>query len=78
MSALLQPGFLFLFAVVGFVVFLAIGAKEDYKNQVLPLTRRIMLGIIVAIATFGVFTVLQHRNGTSFQSGTEATRVTAR
>ena len=59
MSALLQPGFVFLFAVVGFFVFLKIGAKEDYKTEVSPLTRRIMLGIIVAIATFGVFTALQ-------------------
>ncbi len=78
MSALLQPGFVFLFAVVGFLVFLTIGTKEDYKTEVSPLTRRIMLGIIVAIATCGVFTALQHRNRTSFQSGTETTRVTVR
>jgi heme/copper-type cytochrome/quinol oxidase subunit 4 len=78
MSVLLQPGFLFLFAVVGFFAFLAMSAKEDHKIEVPMMTRWIIVGICVVIATFGVFTALQRGNGTSSKSGTEATRVTAR
>ena len=78
MSVLLQPGFLFLFAVVGFFAFRAMSAKEDHKSEVPMMTRWIIVGICVVIATFGVFRALQRDNRTSSQSGTEATRITAR
>ncbi len=58
MGFLLQPWFLILFAVAGFLVFLTMSAKEDYKAEVSPLTRWIIVGICVVIATFGVFKAL--------------------
>jgi hypothetical protein len=80
MGFLLQPWFLILFAVVGFFVFLTIGAKEDYKAEVpmMPLTRWMIVGICVVIATFGVVKTLQDRNWKPFQSGTEVAPVTVR
>jgi hypothetical protein len=41
-----------------FFVFLALGAKERFK-AVTPLTRCIIVGICVAIATFGAFGVFK-------------------
>ncbi len=58
MGFLLQPWFLILFAIVGFFVFLTIGAKEDQKSEVPPLTRWMIVGICVAIVAFGVFRAL--------------------
>jgi hypothetical protein len=80
MNFLLQPWFLILFAVVSFFVFLTIGAKEDSEAKVamMPLTRWIIVGICVVIATFGVFKVLQGRNWNTSQSGTEVAPVTVR
>lgn len=70
MDILLQPWFLLLFGVVMFFVFLAIGTKGDYK-AVTPLTRWIIVGICVVIATFLVIKVLQDRDWHPFQSATE-------
>jgi ABC-type enterochelin transport system permease subunit len=80
MGILLQPWSLLLFAVVMFFVFLTIGAKEDYKAEVLmtPLIRWMIVGICVVIATFGVFKVQQDRNWHPFQSGTEVAPTTVR
>lgn len=77
MGILLQPWFLLSFGVVMFFVFLAIGANEDYK-AVTPLTRWIIVGICVVIATFGVIKGLQDRNWHPFQSATEVAPSTLR
>ena len=77
MGILLQPWSLLLFGVVMFFVFLAIGAKENYK-AVTPLTRWIIVGICVVIVTFGVFKVLQDHNWHPFQSATEVAPSTVR
>jgi hypothetical protein len=80
MAILLQPWSLLLFGVVTFFVFLTIGAKEEYKG-VTPLTRWIIVGICVVIATFGVYSGIKiqlDRNRNPFQSGTEVAPVTTR
>lgn len=76
MGFLLQPWFLILFAVAWFFVFHTIGAKEDYKVPMMPLTRWVMVGIGVVIVTFLLFKVLQGRNLNPLQS--EVAPVTAR
>jgi hypothetical protein len=58
MGILLQPWSLLLFKIGMFFVFLMIGAKEDYK-AVTPLTQGIIAGILLVIATFGVFGVFK-------------------
>jgi hypothetical protein len=80
MGFFLHPWFSILFAVAGFFVFLTIAAKEDHKAKLpmLTLTSWTILGICVAIATFGVFKVLQDRGRSSSQSGTEVAPVTMR
>ena len=80
MGFFIQPWFLILFSVAGFLGFLTIGAKEDHKAEVLmmPLTRWVVVGICVLIATFGVVKILQDRNWSAFQSGTEVAPATVR
>jgi hypothetical protein len=52
MGILVQPSTMLLFAVVMFFVFLALGVKERFK-AVTPMTRWLIVGIRVAITTFG-------------------------
>ena len=80
MGFLLEPWFLILFAIAGFFVFRTLGAKEKYKAEValMPLTRWVMVGICVVIATFAVLKVLQDHNLKPSQSGTEAAPATVR
>ena len=69
MDFIIQPWFLILFAVAGFLAFGAIGAQEKYKAEVAaaPLTRWIILGISVVIVAVCVLKVLQIHRWSPFQ-----------
>ena len=78
MGFLFEPWFLVVFAIAVFFVFLALGARGNYRASagMMRVTRWLIVGISLVIVTFGVLKVLQDHHSSTFQPRTAVAPVT--